>query len=405
MEHSLTGHIHFCNFAGADSRVIGFISEFVTIFSGGSFISGSILSLGLLPYLSAQMAADAIAYVGDLPLGYDRIEGEKFMTKWTIYLIIPFGILETIFLLFLTTPICGGNIFQVFYRNQTLDLIFAARTFLVLIVGSLFALWMSELISKYGIKGQGASLIIFAGISVDVIREFANIQSGGLDKWIAIIIYGILTTIGILFLVFLTHGRRNISVLYAGRYIGNRSSMPVRGVLPLRVSSSSDGLVGSNLLLALSFIYLPLLACLQTQWAQKIALWVTSLLGRNFYLFGPIAFILVFLFTFIFVDNQFMASYYAPSLQRSGGQIPGVPSGNATHYYLRSVQRRIAIANALGLALVSILPWGFIYLTQSNVSLLDAQRWVFAIVVIHEVYMHIDTERKLAGYRDSFLVR
>ena len=390
---------------GWNSKTVGFISEFVTIFSGGSFISGSVLSLGLLPYLSAQTTANVMAAIKDLPLKMEARDGEALLVRWTMYLIIPFGILETIFLLFLITPMCNWNVFQVFYRNQDLDLMFAASTFLILIAGSLFALWVSEMIDEYGIKGQGSNLIIFAGISFEVIREFAGFQSTVSGRWGGILLYGMITIIGMLFLVFLLGGRRNVPVIYPGRRMGNVRPTVARGTLPLMVNLNSDGLLGTNLLLALSFIYLPLFACVQTPWAQKIALWATDLLGRNLHLFGLIAFILVFLFTFIVVDQQFMASYYAPRLMASGAQIPGVVHGNSTHYYLRNIQRRITIANALGLAMVSILPWAFMYLTQSNVSLLDAQRWMIAIVTIYEVDKYVDAQRSLNGYKDIFLVR
>ena len=322
----------------SNSKAIGFIGEFVTILSGGSFVTGSVLSLGLLPYGLAQMVANGIAFVRDLPLKMNERGGHEFLARWSMYLIIPFGILETLFLLFLLTPVCQPNIFEIFYRNQSLDIVFAVRTFAILIAGSMFALWVSELISEHGIKGQGYNLIIFTGVVGEISREFTSMQSGELSPWSARLLYAASMAGCILILIFLMKGKRNVHMEYIGKSSSYSDTRSLYSSLPMRVGLSSEGLVGSNLLLALSFVYLPTLTCGRTQWAQQFAYSIMSVLSTNIHLFGLVAFILVFLFTFITTNNQFMASYYVPRLMAAGASIRGIHNRDDQHYFLRKLK-------------------------------------------------------------------
>lgn len=390
--------------AFSDPTGIRFIGEALTILSGGSFITGSVLSLGLLPLCTAQMIAHSIGYVRDLPLKVTEREGQEILTKWTLYLIVPCAILETLFLLFLLTPLCQVDIFEIFYKNNAFDWVFVVRTFTTLIAGSFFALWISELISEHGFRGQGTNLIIFSGIISEITREFANMFSGDLGIWGARLIYGLITIACIFALIFLVQARREVPIVFPGRRQRN-STFPIRGTLPLSVNLSSDGMLGISILLVFSYAYIPLLTCVKIHWLQQFAYSIMSIFTRNIHLFGPVAFVVILLLTFMFTENQFNASYYVPRLISNQAEISGITDRNQQHYYLKRIQRIISIPNAIGLGVISIVPWAFSILTHSNVSLLDAQRWILILVVVRDGYLHIQANAKLYGYHDNFLVR
>ena len=41
--------------------------------------------------------------------------------------------------------------------------------------GTMFAIWLGELISEYGIRGQGLSLVIFAGIVSQIPANISDV--------------------------------------------------------------------------------------------------------------------------------------------------------------------------------------------------------------------------------------
>ena len=105
-----------------------------------------------------------------------------------------------------------------------------------MMAGTMFAIWLGQLISEYGIRNQGLSLIIFAGIISQVPTNFARIMSDEASRWFILVFIVVLMVLIIFAIVFVQQGRRNVPVMYPGRRVGNRMSMPVKGTLPLMVN-------------------------------------------------------------------------------------------------------------------------------------------------------------------------
>jgi preprotein translocase subunit SecY len=103
--------------------------------------------------------------------------------------------------------------------------------------GTMFAIWLGELISEFGIRNQGLSLIIFSGIVAGIPGTLQAVLADR-ERWLFVLIFTMITTsLTIFAIVFVQQGRRNIPVLYPGRRVGARMSMPVRGTLPLMVNT------------------------------------------------------------------------------------------------------------------------------------------------------------------------
>ena len=95
----------------------------------------------------------------------------------------------------------------------------------------MFAIWLGELISEYGIRGQGLSLIIFAGIVARIPANFGSLLADTTNGWILVIAMALVMVAVIFAIVYVQQGRRNVPVMYPGRRVGNRMSMPVKGTL------------------------------------------------------------------------------------------------------------------------------------------------------------------------------
>lgn len=102
----------------------------------------------------------------------------------------------------------------------------------------MFAIWLGELISEYGIRGQGLSLIIFAGIVSQMPANLASLLSDAETRVFMLIFTVVIIVLTVFAIVFVQQGRRNVPVMYPGRRMGNRMSMPVKGTLPLMVNLS-----------------------------------------------------------------------------------------------------------------------------------------------------------------------
>ena len=150
------------------------IFNLLDLLSGGTVSNFSVLAMGVYPYITAQIILQLVTPI--IPSLQQRMqddprEGRKWMEKWTYFLAIPMAALQSIgqirlFQQFVTT----GDILQ-----SPLGFNLATLTMIVtMTAGTMFAIWLGELISEHGIKNQGLSLIIFAGI---VSRIPINLQS------------------------------------------------------------------------------------------------------------------------------------------------------------------------------------------------------------------------------------
>jgi preprotein translocase subunit SecY len=380
--------------------------EFVDMLSGGGLLKTSVLGLGLLPYKIAGLLLELLIPL--IPALQRRLEedprdGRNWLERWKYYLAFPVGIIEALFFIGLVDMSCNGQKFITLGAN--LDVNSKVSIVSILVAGSFFTVWISSLISEFGIRGQGMSIIILSGIIGRFPSQIAELLAKpNVSKNIAI--YIVAFVISIITIVFIQSARRNIPVTYPGRRMGNRMSMPVKGVLPLMVCVGGvDGFVGSQLLVALATFYAPLATCTSVQWINALAHSTIALFSEKSILFGPLAFFSVFIFTLFYSDVIFSQQNYGDNLKRAGAVIPDVRSGAATQKYLSRVNWQLSIAGGLIMGLVAIIPWISNLIAGTTLSLLDGEKTVIMVGTIRDTYLGIDAEMKLQGYQDSLLIR
>jgi len=392
--------------------------SFLDLLSGGTVSRFSLLSMGVYPYITAQIIIQLLIPI--IPALQKRMdenptEGRKWMEKWTYYLTVPMAALSAIGQI---------NIFNSFAVGvPVLDFGFDAprllpslTALLSMIAGTLFAIWLGELISEYGIRGQGLSLIIFAGIVARMPSNLAQIMTDEQSRWIMLALMIVIIVLTIFAIVFVQQGRRNVPVMYPGRRVGNRMSMPVKATLPLMVNMS--GMI--PLIFASAILQFP--AILASYFVQNtnvgvanFAASVQSTFGGNSPTYWILYFLMVVVFTFFYTDVLFAQQNYGENLKRVGAQIPGVNRGAPTQKYLTKVQRRITLPGALFLGIVAILPF-LLSLVLSSIGigsgsssaglfLVSSSGLLIVVGVVRDTFSTIDAELKLHGYQDSILVR
>ena len=402
----------------------GFIG-FLNLLSGGTIQNFSLLSMGVYPYITAQIILQLLVPI--IPalqrrMQEDQREGRRWMEKWTYYLAVPMAVLSAIgqinifnslSIQALNRPIIQFNLFSSEFWLPSLAVL------LVMTAGTMFAIWLGELISEYGIRGQGLSLVIFAGI---VSQIPANIQTLLLDeqnRWILLTAMLIVIVATVLAIVYVQQGRRNVPIMYPQKsqvfyaiQRGKSVKMP-QPTLPLMVNlSGMIPLIFASAILQFPAIIASYFISSQTEWVRSFSTSVQSFFnptGINSWGYWVLYFIMVVSFTYFYTTVIFEQQNYGDNLKRSGAQIPGVHSGAATQKYLSRIQSRITLPGALLLGTVAIMPFLLQLVIPASsgsagIFLLSSSGLLIVVGVVRDTFMNIEAELKLHGYQEKLLI-
>ncbi len=401
----------------------GFLG-FLDLLSGGTVSNFSLLSMGVYPYITAQIIIQLLIPI--IPSLQQRIqddprEGRRFQEKWTYYLSVPMAalsavgqinIFNSLSLQAVGQPILPFGLFSG-------DSILASWSVLIaMTAGTMFAIWLGELISEYGIRGQGLSLVIFAGIVARIPANFASLLADENSRWIMLTLTVVIIVLTVLAIVYVQQGRRNVPVMYPGRRVGNRMSMPVKGTLPLMVNLS--GMI--PLIFASAILQFP--AIIASYFTQNTNPAVADFFlgvqnffgatGTSNWGYWTIYFFMVVIFTFFYTTVLFDQQNYGDNLKKVGASVPGVLTGAPTQKYLSTVQSRITFVGALFLGVVAIMPFllglllsafGIAAANNTGIFLITSSGLLIVVGVVRDTFQNIDAELKLHGYQDSLLVR
>ena len=220
-------------------------------------------------------------------------------------------------------------------------------------------------------------------------------------------------------IVFVQQGRRNVPVMYPGRRMGSRMSMPVKGTLPLMVNlAGMIPLIFASAILQFPAIIASYFTSSSVAWIKTLALGVQSTLGgtgTNNWVYWLLYFLMVVSFTFFYTSVLFEQQNYGDNLKKVGAQIPGVHTGEPTQKNLNKVQNRITLPGAFFLGLVAALPFilskvlALFNIAQTSSAstglfLVSSAGLLIVVGVVRDTFLNIEAELKLHGYQDTLLV-
>jgi len=211
--------------------------------------------------------------------------------------------------------------------------------------------------------------------------------------------------------VFVQQGRRNVPVMYPGRRVGARMSMPVKGTLPLMVNMAGMiPIIFAQSLLTFPSIIASFFTNVENTGIANFAQSVVNLFGGTGSTYWIIYFFMVVGFAFFYTDVLFAQKNYGENLKKVGAQIPGVSRGAPTQRYLTRVLRRITLPGAVFLGIVAILPWLLSTLipfgqNAGGLLLTSSSGLLIVVGVVRDTFFSIDADLKLHGYDDSLLIR
>lgn len=394
---------------GAGSTLVGLLD----MLSGGTVSQFSVLAMGVYPYITAQIILQLLVPI--IPalqarMKEDPREGQKWMEKWTYILAVPMAALNAVGQINLISGLAGAQIIPNFNLFSASTALTSWTIVISMTAGTMFAIWLGELISEYGVRNQGLSMIIFAGIISRIPSTLQAVLADEQNRLVGIILMIVFTVLVVFAIVFVQQGRRNVPVMYPGRRVGSRMSMPVKGTLPLMVNMAGMiPIIFAQSLLTFPAIVAGFFINSKTAWVSNLASDISRIFGGAGDAYWIMYFFMVVGFTFFYTDVLFAQQNYGENLKRVGAQIPGVSRGEPTQRYLTRVLRRITFPGALFLGLVSILPWlvGKIFpFGQSTGLLLVGSAGMLIVVgVVRDLFYNIDAELRLHGYDENLLVR
>ncbi|HXF43885.1 MAG TPA: preprotein translocase subunit SecY [Candidatus Paceibacterota bacterium] len=365
---------------------------FLNIFSGGGLSNLSVVMLGVGPYITAVIIMQLLTIIfPQLKKAYyeEGAEGRAKFNRYSRWLTVPLAVLQAYgFLNLLASR-------QVLPSLSTEGLL---ANVAVITAGSVFLMWIGEVISEYKI-GNGVSLLIFAGI-VSGLPQF--VASSVLSYTPAVlptyIAFTILSVVVIAAVVFVNEGERKIPVSYAKQVRGNRMYGGVATYLPLKVNQA--GVI--PIIFAISILLFPqFIAQAATVFSPDLALKLNEIVTKifnNLIIYSVIYFLLVVVFTYFYTAITFDPAEISKNLQRSGGFIPGIRPGEATAEAISQVVRRTTIFGALFLGFIAVLPNLTQLVTGIRTLTIGGTALLIVVAVALEVMKQIESQLTVREY-------
>ncbi|MBZ0276896.1 MAG: preprotein translocase subunit SecY [Anaerolineae bacterium] len=325
----------------------GFL-DVLNLLSGGGVRNFSVIANGVYPYITAQIIIQLLTPI--IP-ALERLQrepgGQDKMNQYTYYLAIPMAILQSVGQIQIFSTLGGTPIIPDFGSNLLLTLAVIST----MSAGTLFAIWLGELITEQGI-GNGISLIIFSGIVAQAPQRLLQLIGGSTQQIYSLVLFVVIVVVSIVVIVYIQEGQRRIPVQYGKRVRGRKQYGGGTTHIPLRVNAV--GMI--PLIFAQAIIALPaVIANVFPPGPVGTAITATfgSQTGMTYWL---TFFILVVGFTFLYTDVMIGQQNLSENLQRQGGFIPGIRPGKRTQDYITRVTRRITLVGALFLGVIAVMP-------------------------------------------------
>lgn len=351
------------------------------MFSGNAVERLSIISLGIMPYITASIVMELLAATFPA-LGKMKKERDGMQKYMQIirYVTIFITVVQAISVSFGLRSIGGGSNGAILINMSE----FLVISVFCMLTGTMLLMWIGEQITQRGV-GNGISLIIFggivSGIPSAVAATFKLVNTGEINILSLIFIAAIIIAT-ICCIVYIELAERRIPISYARKVIMQNQNKRIMNYIPIKLNLS--GVIPPIFASAILVFPSTILQASSNQYLQAIS----DFLNPNQYFYNILMFVLVVFFAYFYSSIVFNAKDIADNLKRQGGYIPGMRPGEGTSSFLNSVANNLTLWGSLYLALVSTLPWIL-------VKLLGVPFYFGGTAVLIVVQVAIDTMRKI----------
>ncbi|MDD5623156.1 MAG: preprotein translocase subunit SecY [Candidatus Peribacteraceae bacterium] len=370
----------------AGGGTAGGVVGIFTALTGGSLDHFSVALLGLSPYINASIIVQLCTVIFPKleAMSKEGIQGQQELNRYTRYLTFPLAFVQSYgFLILLSRG--GLKLVDTSFPAVLLPMLYATA-------GSLFVMWIGELITEKGI-GNGISLIIFGGIVSGIPATMSSMFLAGQGKLGPFYLFAIVSIALLIAVVLFTDAHRLIPITYANQGAGRG----VQGGIPVRLNQA--GMV--PIIFAVSLITFPAIiaqffSSASRPQLQAIVSFINTYVNPQnpSVIYLILYFLLVLVFTYFYVSVTFKPEDIAEQIQKRGGFIPGIRPGKQTAELLARTSNHLNLWGGTFLGLVAIIPIAFTkYSPLSRADLIVSGSGLIIIVgVVMELIRQINAQ-------------
>jgi preprotein translocase subunit SecY len=399
---------------GIDNEIFSKIAQgnniigFIDLFSGGALANISILALGIGPYITASIIMQLLTVIVPHLEQLQKEEGEagrRKISQYTRYFTVFIAFFQaTIFLTYLLHQAPAAILPGV---NHT---VFFVGSALILTAGSVFVMWLAELMTERGI-GNGGSLLIFVGIISRIPYYFKQTfelvaNDTGLQ-------FGLILLLAIFFatmvlIVIMQEAVRNVLIVIPKRQVGNKIYGGINNRIPFKMNPG--GVMPIIFAIAILLFPTTVISLIgQTNLpagAFKDAItWLSTVLSPSGWVYYMLYFLLIVFLTFFYASimPNMQPKEIAKNLKKYGSSIPGIKPGRPTEEALDRILSRITLLGAICLGVVALIPSGATYITNiTTLQGIGATSLIIMVGVALDFINQIKTQLLAKSY-ESFL--
>lgn len=375
----------------SNNQMLGLLN----LFSGGGMQNFSIVMMGIAPYITSSIIFQLLGMVIPALEEMQKEEsGRQKINMWTRWATVPLAAMQS----FSMITLLRRSSYDILGNISAFDLM---SMVIVITAGTVFLMWIGELISEKNI-GNGISLLIFAGIISGlpqaVRQTVMTYDPSQLFTIVSFLAVAVVTVIGI---VTINEAQRKIPVQHARQIRGHRMYGGTATHLPLRVNMA--GVI--PIIFAIALVTFPATLAqffrgADTAWIAQFAEWVINILNNQM-IYGLLYFGLVFAFTYFYTEVIFHPDRIAENLQKQGAFIPGIRPGSNTRDYLAYTVHRIVLVGALFLAMIAVLPLIMRYFTNSQALAIGGTSLLIVVSVVVETVKQIESQLTMREYESK----
>jgi preprotein translocase subunit SecY len=323
----------------------------LNMFSGNAVSRLSIISLGIMPYITASIIMELLA--ATFPeLGKLKKERDGMVKYMQIirYMTIGITLIQAVGVSIGLQSLTGKNGQSAIILDSDM---FVAVAAVSMLTGTMMLMWIGEQITQKGI-GNGISLIIFAGIVSSIPTAIGGtiglVNSGEINFLVVIAILAIIiVTIGVI--IYVELAERRVPVSYSRKVMMQNQNKRVMNYIPIKINLS--GVIPP--IFASAILMFPVTVLRAS--TNPIIMKINDFLNPNSYVFNLLTFIFVIFFSYFYASIVFNAKDIANNLKRQGGFIPGVRPGESSALFLNEIASRLTFSGSIYLGVISTLPW------------------------------------------------
>lgn len=320
------------------------------MFSGDAVSRLSIISLGIMPYITASIVMELLAatFPNLAKMKKERDGMQRYM-QIVRYATIFITIIQAISVSFGLRSIGHGSNGAIMIDMQT----FLFIAVFSMLTGTMLLMWIGEQITQRGV-GNGISLIIFGGIVSGIPSAIAgtfNLANTGEINFLVLIAIFVIILATVFAIIYVELAERRIPVSYARKVVMQNQNKRIMNYIPIKLNLS--GVIPPIFASALLVFPSTILQASSNRTIQTIA----DFLSPNGYAYNVLMFLLVIFFAYFYSSIVFNSKDIADNLKRQGGYIPGMRPGEGTSSFLNSVASNLTFWGSLYLAVISTLPW------------------------------------------------